>query len=236
MNVSAGARVIRILGEEVQYRVFWTEVPVAQQDGSTKELKRPFIIARFNPETQEFEGHGKENSWECPFALFVKTLDEETAKKYYPKTRFVVNVYDRTAVLKNDQGFEYVDDETVGSEPHGKFLVLDQSAGKKGGKHFLQALITAGEQMRSNKNGKTIAITDGDLRIVTSGKDITTVRTVYPSFNQEPVVYVQTDLYDLWTYCQPWPFAAQQEILNGAEYTATREKYKLPAYPVRFSK
>ena len=237
LDVTPGNRSIRIIGKEIQYKEVWYE-------------KKPIILAVLVPnedpdEAAEFEGFNGESWWDSPLNQFVQSLPEERRKREYAKTRFVVNVFDRTPVIKyngsvyypnqsgkyvilDDKGKVVSADQYSQPEPHNTVLVLNQSGGKADGKHLLQAIITASEQMMSYTTGKPISIYEGDLKIVTKAGEITT-RQVYPDMNQSPTEVTQ--IYDLEAYVKPWPHAAQQELLDGGDYATIKKAYNLPYYP-----
>jgi len=215
LDLKEGARDVRILGSEVQQKVIWYE-------------KKPVRIARLVGDT--WRGSGDENWYDCPMNEWVRSFDEAEQKKLYAKTRFLVNVFDRTPVIivdgvtyypnksgkyfkKTDKGFEELRTEVDAKnpsatiytpEPHNKVMVIDQSGGAEGGKHFLQSLMTAAENLMSMTTGKKIAIHDSDLRIVTKGEGIDTNRSVFAGFNQEPLEV--TEMYDLDTFAVVWPY------------------------------
>jgi hypothetical protein len=225
---SGSIRIIRILGDEVQFKEAWLEVPVKVGE-DIKTLKRPFIVAVFNPTTGYFEHPDHDRWYDNPISVMVNEMEEAEAKKNAPKTRFAVNVLNRTPAKKNEDGtFVYSDD----GDPLETVQVLVQSAGKEGGKHFLQALLTSVEGLRNPKTRKPVGILETDLKVITKGTGIETVRAVVPDFNQEPLdkEYV---LYDLVSFYTPWPSGALQEIVDGAEYSDVRNRYKIPAFPTK---
>lgn len=219
LNLKEGVRIIRVVGNEIQYKVIWLD-------------KKPHIVAVLTDD--EFQGYNGESWWDSPLNQYVQNLPEDEKKLAYAKTRFVVNVDDRTPVIIVNEVPIYPDAKGKYASqgvptPHNTIQVLEQSAGKEGGKHFLQLLVTASENMMNFKTGKRISITEGDLKIATKGTGIETVRSIYPDMNQDP--FTPTQVYDLASYVKPWPYAAQRELLEGADYNETRKKYKLQAYP-----
>lgn len=228
LPLTEGTRDVRILGAEVQSRVLWYN-------------KKPVRIARLVGDS--WRGHADESWYECPMNEWVKTLDDAEQKRAYAKIRFMVNVFDRTPVItedgvtywpnKNGKYFKKAEKgliEITGTpEPHNKVMVIDQSGGAEGGKHFLQSLITAAEQLMSMKTGKSISIHEGDLRIVTKGEGIETNRSVYAGFNQEPLEV--TEMYDLESFTVVWPHAAQRALLEGGDYNTIMSEFNIPMYP-----
>lgn len=240
LDLKEGARDVRILGSEVQVKVIWKD-------------KKPIRIARLVEGT--WRGFQDENWYDCPMNAWVNSHDEAEQKKLYAKTRFLVNVYDRTPVVtvdgvtyypnkagkyfkKTDKGFEELRTEVDAKnpnatiytpEPHNKVMVIDQSGGAEGGKHFLQSLMTAAENLMSMKTNKHISINESDLRIVTKGEGIDTNRSVFAGFNQEPLTV--TEMYDLESFAVVWPYEAQNALLNGADYSTVIAGWNIPMFP-----
>lgn len=240
LNLKEGARDIRILGSEVQIRVCWYN-------------KKPVRIARLVDGS--WRGYEDENWYTCPMNEWVNSHDEAAQKKLYAKIRFLVNVYDRTPVVIVDgvayypnKADKYFKPEEKGfselkttadpndpkatiytPEPHNKVMVIDQSGGAEGGKHFLQRLMTASENLMSMKTGKRIGIHESDLRIVTKGTDIDTDRNVFAGFNQEPLTV--TEMYDLESFAVVWPYEAQNALLGGMDYATVIKEFEIPMFP-----
>jgi hypothetical protein len=236
LDVKAGKRVIRILSDEISYRVYWLDVNVKSGD-TLKIARRPIIAARLYDGA--WKGHADENWYKNPYQEYISTLDEEAAKKLYAKTRFIVNVYDRTEVIKTADGVFYPDEKgnysvTGEKAPHNTVMLLEGSSGKEDGKHLLQEIMDAQEDLRSMETSKPLTLFESDIVISTKGTGIDTKRKVNGGFNQLPVEFVQSDLYDLDSFVKPWPHQAIEDVMNGVEYGAVRDAYDLLAYPKKY--
>lgn len=252
-----GSRIVRFLGDEVQVKMmFWDKVNM----GDGKVGNKPILLAvtRLNDSGEvEFVTHDNQNLWDNPISTHYRdtlTEDEIKTRGLYPKQRFYLNVLDRTLVLKTDDGGilypeQYQDSEgNVRSEfsslgepfPHEKVLILNQTSGKDTGDHYYNAVREAGKQLVSNKNGKKINIDQSDFRLTNSpsGKKWngfeTITRNVYPHFNQDVIPStIDTTLWDLAEWLQPWPYDAIQDIIDGEVYSEVVEKYGIRLFPIK---
>lgn len=177
--------------------------------------ERPVIGGVLDVELGEFVGADGDNYYNNPMQDAVNALPDGDAKtKRFAKTRFVVNVFDRKA---------------------NAMKILNQSAGKEGGKHFLGQLVAMNGNgaLLSRETGKPLKITETDLRIITSQSDpknpLTITRMIVQGLNVDP--FVPTQMYDLQSWIKPWPVDAMQEYLDGADYNEVRAKYGLTAFP-----
>ena len=242
LNSKQGKRVIRILGSEVSYKVYWLEVNVAGKDDTISKGQRPVIVAVYRD--GEWLAHEDDDNWyENPYQAVINALPEEKQKGLYARTRFVVNVYDRTPVALINDLVVYPDDngqyisgskEQPTTEPHNKIMLLEGSSGKVGGKHMLQKIMNISNELVSYSTGKPVTLADADIQMITNGQGIDTDRSFIPGMNQLPIEYAHTDLYDLESFIKPWPHVAINALLTGAEYNATRDEYKLPAFAKKF--
>jgi hypothetical protein len=243
LTLTEGTRIIRILGDEVQVKRLWFEVnELDKKTQAIRKAKKPFTVAVFDGD--RFVGDKGMSFYTNPLSAWyeeqyaVGEISEEHYKKLYPQTRFFVNVFDRTPVILDEQHNPVYPDKhgkyrIAGTPvPHNKVLILEGSAGKQGGKHLLQQMITVGENLRSFTTGQSISLMESDLRIITTGSNITTTRVVMPDANQSPIPREQiAEQFDLVSWLVPFPYDGLQELVEGAEYTDVVARYNVQLYP-----
>ena len=226
-----GVVTLRLFPEDViMWKEYWMEIPVTRKDENGNEKtsieKRPLILAVFNALDEEWEN--AESGYD-PVSQMLYNQSEEDRKKNYAKTRFAMNVLNRTLGKTNDDG-AFIPHED--GSPWNVVQVLSQSASVKStGKDFLSDLITVAQSMRGS-NGKPIQPHEGDIQVITTGEKFNEIkRTVLPSYNQEPVDFSKFVRYDLEAFYKPYPFEMLQDIIDGAEWNETRERYGISAFP-----
>lgn len=252
-----GYRIVRFLGDEVQVkRFFWKNVNLGQD----KPGEKPIIVGVSKVDVDgetSFFGHDGCEFWDNPISDYYAanySKDEINKNGYYPASRFYINVLDRTPVLKTAEGVVlypevYLDDEGDVKEeykglgdpvPHNKVLILEQSSGKEGGKHYYNMILAAGKNLRNKKTGKKMSIDQSDFRLTnvpgnrTWNNNPVIDRNVYPDDDQNPIPStIDTTLWDLEEWLQPWPHAAIQDILDGRLYSEVVEEYGIKQFPIK---
>lgn len=170
------------------------------------------------------------------------------------KRRFFLNVYDRTRVIKLEDGtilypnlhnayfqknsMTQKTEQVSGLQPkpNNSVMVLEGSVSlsatsTRGG---LLNEIDALSRTIYNDDGTTlIPITSVDIEMVTRGTGLATARSVHPGMNREPFPVEPSTLqvYDLANYTRPYPAQAIQALLNGADYGDIIKEYNIPMMP-----
>ena len=170
------------------------------------------------------------------------------------KRRFFLNVYDRTRVIKLDDGtivypnlqnvYMHKDSATqqmkqitgVQPKPNNTVMVLEGSVSlrttsARGG--LLNEIDDLSRTIYNEDGTSLIPITSVDIEMVTRGTGLATSRSVHPGMNREPfpVDSATLQVYDLASYTRPYPADAINDLLNGVDYNDVVKTYNIPMMP-----
>lgn len=170
------------------------------------------------------------------------------------KRRFFLNVYDRTRVVKLDDGtivypnlqnaYFHKDSTTqqmkqitgVQPKPNNTVMVLEGSVSlrttsARGG--LLNEIDDLSRTIYNEDGTSLIPITSVDIEMVTRGTGLATARSVHPGMNREPFPVDSSTLqiYDLASYTRPYPVDAINDLLNGVDYNDVLKAYNIPMMP-----
>lgn len=206
LNVSPGERIIRILGSEKSFWRYWIRVNV-----NGKMEGRPIIAEYENPIR------------DC------ETLDEASRK---PTRRFVVNVLDRTPVLrvKGTGEIIYPDENgaynAVGKAVEGKPEPLNEVRLLEFGRSLMDEIMAYDGRMRSRVDySRVLRVTDVDLALIITGQGKNRTIKVMQSFDESPVSV--DEVFDLDEVIAPYPNEAIQALLDGENYLDVLSRFNL---------
>jgi hypothetical protein len=170
------------------------------------------------------------------------------------KRRFFLNVYDRTRVVKLDDGtivypnlqnaYFHKDSATqqmkqlTGAQPkpNNTVMVLEGSVSlrttsSRGG--LLNEIDDLSRTIYNEDGTSLIPITSVDIEMVTRGTGLATARSVHPGMNREPfpVDSATLQVYDLASYTRPYPVDAINALLSGVDYNEVMKSYNIPMMP-----
>lgn len=205
LRLNPGEYTIRIVGQEQTFWRYWIPVRVGDR----------------------YEGRSVIAAYDNP----IKTSDRLNDQAKRPSRRFVVNVYDRTEVIRTPDGAVVYPDE-FGSfslngnpvsgrkTPRNEVLILEF------GMDMMNEFLVQDGRMRSRKDhSKVLRVTETDLILVVRGQGRERTVKVMQGFNEDPVDV--NEIYDLSEIVRPYPNEAIQELLDGQEYTDVLKKYNL---------
>lgn len=189
------------------------------------------------------------NPWDNPYwRLVADPTEKGSPERKAQRQKFAINVVDLTPVItdENDR-YVYPDENGVYRlSAQGKFVdvadgkpaplrkvrILEQSAGNKGGKHFLQQLISAVAGLEDG-NMEQRQPHEVDLLIKIEGIDVDTTRSLRPTanFNPLPDELIYAPRYDLEAWTRPWPDDAVEALINGADFNEVVEQWNITLFP-----
>jgi hypothetical protein len=178
--------------------------------------------------------------------------DEKDKSRLGPKIkrRFLMNVYDRTRVVKMEDGTiiyptlqnEYWKKEgeravqlpKTNAVENGSIMVLEGSVSVGSSKGLLNQIDDLSNTLYNEDDStKLIPITDIDVVLAIRGTGWETTYSVRPGLNREPLPKqaLALPLYDLKTFSTPWDSKAVEALLDGADYADTFKQYNLQMMP-----
>lgn len=180
-----------------------------------------------------------------------KMIPENLQEKI--KRRFFLNVYDRTRVVKLEDGTivypnlqnQYFAKDSTGKtsqltnvtpKPNNTVMVLEgsvsfrQVAGRGG---LLNELDDLSKTIYDDDGTSLIPITNVDIEMVTRGTGLSTTRSVHPGMNREPfpVPSESLQVYNLSAYTKAYPEDALKALLSGTDYNDVIRAYGLQIMP-----
>jgi hypothetical protein len=249
LPTKSGKRVFRVLPiydnegnliapTETRWLEVWWEVNV-----ETPFKKRRLMLNWLNP-------------YENPIWEYIQATTEPKSKDRsakMPKNKFALNVLDRTPVIVLENGDVVYADETnkwtisannkfipevkadIKAAPLNQVRILEGSAGREGGKHLLQNLVTTSENIdHPSGDGRLAQLYEVDLRLSTTGRDLDdTSRGFFITSNFKPLTKKELALprYDLEAWTKPWPNDALQALLDGKNFDEVVEQHGIVLYP-----
>jgi hypothetical protein len=164
------------------------------------------------------------------------------------RSRFFMNVYDRTPVIKLENGslvypngeqkFLYKQDGKV-LEAQGKpvrnnqIMIFEGSVSSGKGQNGLLNDIEAVSRTIFDDDNNLIPLTMVDLNIVTIGSGLQTKRTVFPGTNRDPLPEeaLTCQIYDLESFAKPYPAECIKHLKAGADYADVMKEYNIAYMP-----
>lgn len=164
------------------------------------------------------------------------------------RSRFFMNVYDRTPVIKLENGsliypngeqkFIYKQDGKI-VEAQGKpvrnnqIMIFEGSVSSGKGQNGLLNDIEAVSRTIFDDDNNLIPLTAVDLNIVTIGTGLQTKRTVFPGTNRDalPQEALTGQIYDLESFVKPYPTECIKQLKAGADYAELMKEYNIPYMP-----
>lgn len=250
LNLKSGVRIFRILPEvdasgkmvvdssgrgnpvdEISWYEGWWEVNVGGNAG-----KRRIILG---------------NRFDNPLWKHIQANFEKGSMEYKTvKQKFGINVYDRSLVILNDEGVAVYPDErgaytilATGKvlpqavdgtpSPHNKILILEGSAGQIGGKHLLQQFVELAGNIENPETMETARLHELDIRLKTTGKDIKTVRNLFPSSNFKPLdpQIIAQPRWNIKDWAKPWPDEMIVRLIDGEDFNELVTEYGIKLFP-----
>jgi len=193
--------------------------------------------------------------WKNPFsdplwAYVAKNYEKGSQERRGFKTRFAINVIDKTPVMFTEEGQLIYPDEKnqfvriansskvlpkplVGeAKPLNKIRILEGSSGPEGGKHDLQSLFDLGTSIEG-PDGEPKKLHEVDIKLKTTGEGIKTNRSFFITANFQPIspVFLAMPRYDIASWVKPWPHDALNDLLEGRDLLEIFEEYNISTYP-----
>lgn len=121
------------------------------------------------------------------------------------------------------------------AEPLNKVRILEGSYGKPGGKHLFSQFEQLANTVEDG-DGITRRLGEFNLRLLTTGKDMETVRTIrnLNNFLLLPHEANFSARYDLDTWTKPWNDEAVERLIDGEDYNEIVAEYKFAQFPELF--
>lgn len=253
MDTKQGMRVFRLPhgSEEVRVKRYWLaqnpdgkwEPKFGGPNPNDKRRSIPVVVARmeFDPKRNEARWVGSDRNWRNnPVDRWVQTLEGVDTKQFYAKEEFFLNVIDLTPSRKGADGTVYYPIERgrypaeAANLPQfipGDIKLLAGSSGDPSGKSML-ANLTRLANNALNDDGEPVDIYDFEIRLVVEGQKLSKTYTFnMGAIRPLPEEYRGLKMYDLSNWPQVWPNAAIEEMMEGAGYLDTIEKYNIRLTP-----
>lgn len=260
-EVKGGIRKIRLL-PELDANGQLVQIPATDKTGKVIKGKLVAVTAtetRFIEVWYKCKIDGKDASrrffldandpWNNPYWNDVaKPTEKGSPERKAMKQRFAINVFDRTPVIIDTNGYiiypdengvhrlsvtgKIVDAVTGTPAPLNKVRILEQTAGQPNGKHFFQQLMNLLGTVEDS-DGNIRDLHEFDVTVKITGADILTNRTANPTANFKPLTDEEIYLprYNLTEWAKPWPNDAIDDLLGGKDYNDVIAEYKIPQYP-----
>jgi hypothetical protein len=203
LRLKPGERTVRVMDDDAT--MFWQYFIDVNVDG--KLQGRSLIVAGFDN----------------PIRRYMDSLGEGHPKHRRPSRRFVINVIDRTPVIRAENGGTVYPDESgkfaVAGDPrpNNRMMILEF------GPSLMESLLTLHNRMRNLKTGEQMAIQQFDIQIFTRGQGRDTTKSAIPSVDPDaqsplPAELANAPRYDLKLATRPLPDEAQTRLLDGEDY------------------
>ncbi len=254
MDTKQGMRVFRLPhgSEEVRVKRYWLsqnpdgkwEPKFGGPNPNDKRRSIPVIVARleFDEVRGEARWTGSEKNWRSnPVDRWIQTLEGVDTKQFYAKEEFFLNVIDLTPTRQGPDGTVYYPGER-GRYPAeaanfpafvaGDIKLLSGSSGDPSGKSMLANLMRLANNAL-NDDGESVDIYNYEIRLIAEGLQKNKTYT----FNMGAIrplspEYKSLKMYDLTKkWPKVWPNAAIEELMNGAAYLDTVEKFNIKLMP-----
>lgn len=169
------------------------------------------------------------------------------------RTRFAINVLDKTPVLYTDDGqVVYPDGKgnytriastsnkelpkplTGDAKPLNKVRLLVGSSGAEGGNHDLQKLLDTVNDVDNPNTGEKAKPHHFDLKWKITGKEFNDIRRNFhltANYTTLAPAFALLPRYDLESWVRPWPHDAISELLEGRDLNELIEEYRIELYP-----
>jgi hypothetical protein len=213
LRIKSGERIIRILDDDaVGFWQYFIDVNVGG-----KITGRSIIVG------------GSNN----PIKRYMDSLEEGHPKYRRPSRRFLMNVYDRSPVIRVDGQTYYADDRgnfppqtnvkdkdgfPLISEPNNRIMLLEF------GPSLMEDFMTLHKRIRNPETGTAMSIQEFDLRIMAKGTGRDMKKTPIPGTDRDstkplPEAVADGPRYDLASCTRPVPDEAQERLLAGEDYS-----------------
>lgn len=267
VTVNGGLRKIRLL-PALDAHGNLIEVPLTDRNGKVvpgKMTTVPETEVRFMEILWKVIVSGKESwrriwvdweepgRWDNPFWEMAKGTEKGSDERKAYKEHFLVNVFDKSFVVFDDNGYPTYADENGDfvinafgkrlkdavkgdPEPLNQIRILQGTSGRTNppGKHFFQKFVGMLGTVENPDNPKFVYnIHEFDISINVKGAGVSTERAVNPTLNLKPLPdeVIFAPRYNLVEWCKPWPNDAVQDVLDGKDYYEVLEKYGITEYP-----
>jgi hypothetical protein len=177
---------------------------------------------------------------------------DESTRKLLPaavaesvKLQAFINVFDKTLVVRRENGVVYpnavnqyvVEGKELSERParRNEIVVLKGSVSQRGGRGLFNDLDDLSRTTFDEDTGKLIPLSTVDLQIKTVGQGLLTKRTITvhsADRNPLPENALDAGVYDLYTYCKPWPADAVRAVVAGEDYDTIVKEYSIPVVPL----
>jgi hypothetical protein len=213
LRIKSGERVIRILDDDaVSFWQYFLDVNVGG-----KVTGRSIIVG------------GARN----PIKAFMDTLEEGHPKYRRPSRRYLINVYDRTPVIRAEGQTYYADDRgnfppqanvkdkdgfPLIAEPNNRIMLLEY------GPSMMEDFMTLHKRIRNPETAVPMNIQEFDIRIMAKGVGRDMKKTPIPGTDRDstkplPDAIANGPRYDLQLATRPLPDEAQERLLAGEDYS-----------------
>lgn len=180
--------------------------------------------------------------------MIAEPTPPKSPQRKAQRHKFAMNVVDLTPVLQDAEGrYVYPDENGVYQlSAQGKFVepitgrgtplrkvrILESTAGDKGGRHFLQQLITQITGVEDG-DGEPRQAHEVDLLISITGIDVDTQRPIRTTANFSPLPdeLIYAPRYNLAEWTKPWPDEAVTLLLQGADFNEVIEQFGITLFP-----
>lgn len=185
--------------------------------------------------------------------IFVDYSARSVLPKQYNEAirrRFFMNVLDKSMVVKQDDGSlvygnnqnQYLTSQNgeltpvMGKKPERnmQIMILEGSVSSGQGRNgLLNEIEELSKSVFDEETSELIPITQVDIELVTRGKGLNTNRAVYVGANRDPIPadVLKLPLYDIDSFCKPFPADAIKDLLKGAEYADVLKAYNIVVMP-----